>query len=326
MRQTEEKDIPLILSQCENQSSKNNVTEEVIHSIISRRISHVATTTPRAVYSRVLEQISKVASTGGHFRRSGSWLPSGRLVVRALGIQAGCLLGGDAEQGLAVELVAGQDGQPAGRLGADGGVFLAVWGAHGGVEDRSGAGFGGGSLVDLDQQEPVEKQVHLGVGDRPFAEQRALRQAVLAVISQHQDRVGQGSLRRAPDGGDRHRLAAASPRAVLECGLVDPVLVPDHGGLVGELPGAVVEVVAGERARGGDLGLRRPVAAEGQREGGPGDRGGQPPKRRVRHGPGHRRAGVAACGLGETYPVPVDLRRRGEVGQGHAGECQPTRP
>jgi hypothetical protein len=32
---------------------------------------------------------------------------SGRLAVCGLGVQAGCLLGGDAEQGLAVELVAG---------------------------------------------------------------------------------------------------------------------------------------------------------------------------------------------------------------------------
>ncbi len=35
------------------------------------------------------------------------------------------------------------------------------------------ASFEGWPLVDLDEQEPVEEQVDLGAGDRPFAEQRA---------------------------------------------------------------------------------------------------------------------------------------------------------
>jgi hypothetical protein len=39
------------------------------------------------------------------------------------------------------------------------------------------ASFEGRPLVDLDEQEPVEEQVDLGAGDRPFAEQRAFGQA-----------------------------------------------------------------------------------------------------------------------------------------------------
>jgi len=165
------------------------------------------------------------------------------------------LLGGTVKQGLAVELITGKHGQPARRPGPYGGVLLAVLGARGRVENRSGADLEGGLFVDLDEQEPVEEQVDLGVRDRPFAQQRALGQAVLAVIPRHQDGIGQGSLGRCPDRCDRYRFAAASPGAILLGGSPDPVLVPDQGALVCEPPVAVIEVVAGERARGGDLRL-----------------------------------------------------------------------
>ena len=42
------------------------------------------------------------------------------------------------------------------------------------------ASFESRPLVDLDEQEPVEEQVDLGVGDRPFAEQRAFGQVLSA--------------------------------------------------------------------------------------------------------------------------------------------------
>src|SRR5215470_2661510 len=63
----------------------------------------------------------------------------------------------------------GKHGQPAGRQGTYGGVLFAVLGARGRVENRFRADLEGGLLVDLDEQEPVEEQVDLGVGDRPFA-------------------------------------------------------------------------------------------------------------------------------------------------------------
>ena len=100
------------------------------------------------------------------------------------------------------------------------------------------ASFEGRPLVDLDEQEPVEEQVDLGAGDRPFAEQRAFGQA---------GRAGgnplipgwrrPGTARRRPGRGQRHRFAAASPRAVMLRGSPDPVLVPDQGALAGEPPG-----------------------------------------------------------------------------------------
>jgi hypothetical protein len=43
-----------------------------------------------------------------------------------VGLEAGRLLGGDAEEGLVVELAAGQDGQPARRPRPHGDVLLAV--------------------------------------------------------------------------------------------------------------------------------------------------------------------------------------------------------
>ena len=44
--------------------------------------------------------------------------------------------------------------------------------------------------VDLDDQQPVNQQVYLGVGDRPLAEQRAFGQVMLVVSTRYQDRVG----------------------------------------------------------------------------------------------------------------------------------------
>ena len=228
------------------------------------------------------------------------------------------MLGGAVKQGLAVELVTAKHSQPTRRPGTHGGMLFAVPGARGRVENRSRADLEGGPLVDLDEQESVEEQVDLGVGDRPFAQQCALGQVLLPVIARHEDRIGEGALGWALDGRDRHRLATASPRSVMLSRSPDPVLVPDHRAFVGEAPGAVVEVVTGEPARGGDLGCRGPVGAEGERDGGPGDGRGQLPERRMGHRPGHRRAGVPAGGLGETDPVGVDLRRRGQVGEGDA--------
>ena len=79
------------------------------------------------------------------------------------------MLGGAVKQGLTVELVTGKHGQPARRQGTYGGMLFAVLGARGRVENRSRADLEGWSLVDLDEQEPVEEQVHLVIGDRPFA-------------------------------------------------------------------------------------------------------------------------------------------------------------
>jgi len=79
------------------------------------------------------------------------------------------LLGGAVKQGLTVELVTGKHGQPARRQGTYGGMLFAVLGARGRVENRSRADLEGGLLVDLDEQEPVKKQVDLGVSDRPVA-------------------------------------------------------------------------------------------------------------------------------------------------------------
>jgi hypothetical protein len=64
------------------------------------------------------------------------------------------------------------------------------------VEDRAWAGFGHRLLVDLELHEPVQQHVHIGVADGHFPEQGAIRQGVLAVLSRHQDRVGQGLFNR----------------------------------------------------------------------------------------------------------------------------------
>lgn len=53
--------------------------------------------------------------------------------------------------------------------------------------------------------------------------------------------------------------------------------------------------------------------------------GDQAPERRMGHSPGHRRVGVAARGLGEANTTGLDHWRRGNVGQGDAGEGQPAR-
>jgi hypothetical protein len=89
--------------------------------------------------------------------------------VPYIGVQPGCLLGGTVEQGLAVELAARKYSQPARRAGAYAGVLFAVGRARGRVENRSRANLEGGLLVDLDEQDSVEQQVDLGVGDRSLA-------------------------------------------------------------------------------------------------------------------------------------------------------------
>src|SRR5215469_14005124 len=60
---------------------------------------------------------------------SGTSGPVTTLMAFAHRIQARSLLGGDAEQRLAVEQGTGQDSQTAGGCGADGDVLLAIGGA-----------------------------------------------------------------------------------------------------------------------------------------------------------------------------------------------------
>jgi hydroxymethylpyrimidine/phosphomethylpyrimidine kinase len=129
------------------------------------------------------------------------------------------LLGGHAEQGLAVELVAGHDGQAAAGLGPGSHVLLALLRACRWVEDRSWTRLEGRLPVDLDEQQPVQEHVHLAVRDGPVGQHRSGGQVLLAEGSRDQDAVGQGAFHSGPGRCEEDGFPGSAPGA---CRLLRP--------------------------------------------------------------------------------------------------------
>ena len=82
------------------------------------------------------------------------------------------LLCGDAEKRLAVQPVAWQHGEPTWSSSSDGDVLFALPSTQSRIENRSRAGFKHRVAVEFDDEEPVEQQVHVALGDGSGTEQR----------------------------------------------------------------------------------------------------------------------------------------------------------
>src|SRR5215207_2936803 len=230
---------------------------------------------------------------------------------------------GDLGEGVPVELVAGDHGDPAGRDRPQGGRAPAPLEQGHLADHGAGAELGDRLAVDLDPQHAVEEQVHVGAGlallDQDLVALQA-PEAGLAVDDGHRQPPLQGRLGR----HHQRRGVLVAPRGARPLGLPEPAVEVDPAGLGDQPALVVVDPVPREGAGPDDLVAGPAVGVDGEGQGRPGCRGDPLDEGRAADAPRRRCAGAAPGRLHEPDPAVADLRLGAQIRERHGREGQLT--
>ena len=136
------------------------------------------------------------------------------------------------------------------------------------------------------------------------------------------DRPRQLALERRLGLGHERLGLLAAPGRVVAVRLAVPLLEVDRPRFLDELPVLVVDPVARERARSGQLVLGRAVGLDRERERRPGDRRADPHERLAAHASWRRGARASARRLLEAHPAVTDLGLALDRRQRDGGDAQ----